>query len=154
MKTFILAVMIVTGASARAQGKVAEQSSFVCDSKQPAQVSIAWSDRSFQDWAGTVLQAHFDINSAAAGQVSGQVVFTYAPVPTLTTIAIKQSSGGRDLTVSGAVDDFTDVEGRRIIALTPGQSITITMPVIFNFTSGQTAADVMVELEPTEYRTN
>lgn len=126
--------------------------SIVC-SDLPSNGRMSWTNTSLSDWAGTVLRAQLDVASSAVGTVVGSAKFSYTPENKLVAIAIKQSSGDGALTITGQIDDFTDVEGRRIISLSPGRTIEIEIGINVSYsTAGQSLKrDFMVEVEPVEY---
>lgn len=114
-------------------------------------IKIDWEDSSFKDWAGTVMLAR--LKASSHGNIQGVVRFTYVPEENLVAVALKQSSGAKQITVKDAFDDFTDIEGRRIISFKPGQAVTIEMVISqdYNTMVKDQIFDVMVELSPVEY---
>jgi len=171
MKYFFLTFMFFASLSTVAQSAVTVTSTFqsagpkiiscnlrvtnpvVCVDSPAAKSKMTWTNTSISDWAGTVMRTHLSVLSSAVGIVAGSVKFTYTPEDKLIAIAIKQSSGADDIIVTGQIDDFTDVEGRRIISLSPGRAVEIEMPVKLQYSNvGQVLTkDFMVEVEPTEY---
>lgn len=124
-----------------------------CVDSPSAKSEMSWTNNTINDWAGTTMRARLNIVSPAAGTVAGSVKFSYTPEDKLVAIAIKQSSGSGDLSITGQIDDFTDVEGRRIISFSPSQTLEIEMSVNLPYsTVGEVLKkDFMVEIEPVEY---
>ena len=151
MKSMVLIFLLSLSFTVFAQSQLNVEAVFTGQGKAASQVR--WKDKSFTDWAGSVMLARLNVMAPTAGVVSGVVRFTYNPEPNLSAVALKQSSGADDIVIKGALDDFTDLEGRRIIALKPGQPITIEMPFTLKYTKVNQSQlfDVMIELEPTEY---
>ena len=114
---------------------------------------ITWTNASLSDWAGSIMRVQLKFVSNTAGSLTGVVKFSYIPDGKLVAIAIKQSAGAEDLTVSGALNDFTDVEGRRIVSFEPGHAIEIQLRINVPYVAtGQILArEFMVEVEPIEY---
>jgi hypothetical protein len=114
---------------------------------------MSWTNASINDWAGTIMRVQLNFVSNAAGGIAGVVQFSYKPEDKLVAIAIKQSSGTDDLLVFEQMNDFTDVEGRRIISFEAGHAIEFQLRVNVPYAkAGQVLKkDFMVEVEPIEY---
>lgn len=149
MKLITIIFVSLISFSVFAQNNIKLETNFV--SPTQASANISWTDVSFQDWASAVLRARVNVVANAEGIIKGVAYFSYVPENGLMAVALKQSSG--KITLEGAVDDFTDEEGRRIISLKPGQPITIKFDISKEYKNvGKNQPfDIMVELSPIEY---
>lgn len=150
MKLISIIFAALVSVSAFAQNNIKLETTFVSSAK--ASSKISWTDLSFKDWASTVLRATVNIVANTEGTVKGTAYFIYTPKNDVAAVALKQSSGR--ILIEGAVDDFTDEEGRRIISLEPGREILIKLEVSKEYKNvGKNQSfDVLVELQPVEHR--
>jgi hypothetical protein len=111
--------------------------------------AVVWSDETRNDWAGTIMMGTGQAFNVTPGSILvGEVKFIYTAKAGTKAVKLKSSYGGKELSVEGAVMEFENPQGERLLVVSPGVALVFTMP--FSFSDVSQKSDLVVEVSPAE----